>query len=49
MADHLEHADMTLSNIADTWQLVVDEGDMKVYKRETEEEGMVVDPLKAVT
>ena len=39
---------MTLSNIADTWQLVAEDGDMKVYKREMEEDGMVVDPLKAV-
>ena len=46
--EHLEHADMTLSNIADSWTLVADEGDMKVYKRELEEDGMVVDPLKAV-
>jgi collagen type IV alpha-3-binding protein len=46
--EHLEHADMTLSNIADSWTLVADEGEMKVYKREMEEDGMVVDPLKAV-
>ncbi|RXN21203.1 collagen type IV alpha-3-binding isoform X1 [Labeo rohita] len=29
------------------WQLVVEEGDMKVYRREVEENGIVLDPLKA--
>lgn len=29
------------------WQLVVEEGDMKVYRREVEENGLVLDPLKA--
>ncbi|XP_051981858.1 ceramide transfer protein-like isoform X2 [Xyrauchen texanus] len=29
------------------WQLVVEEGDMKVYRREAEENGIVLDPLKA--
>lgn len=30
------------------WQLFAEEGEMKMYKRELEEDGMVVDPLKAV-
>lgn len=29
------------------WQLLVEEGDMKVYRRELEENGIVLDPLKA--
>ncbi|XP_051551915.1 ceramide transfer protein isoform X6 [Myxocyprinus asiaticus] len=29
------------------WQLVVEEGDMRVYRREAEENGIVLDPLKA--
>uniref|UniRef100_A0A671QVN4 Ceramide transfer protein n=1 Tax=Sinocyclocheilus anshuiensis TaxID=1608454 RepID=A0A671QVN4_9TELE len=29
------------------WQLVVEEGDMKVYRREVEENGIVLDPFKA--
>ncbi|KAK7165005.1 hypothetical protein R3I94_003400 [Phoxinus phoxinus] len=29
------------------WQLVIEEGDMKVYRREVEENGLVLDPLKA--
>lgn len=30
------------------WQLFAEEGDMKMYRRELEEDGLVVDPLKAV-
>ncbi|XP_013867079.1 collagen type IV alpha-3-binding protein [Austrofundulus limnaeus] len=29
------------------WQLVVEEGEMKVYRREVEDNGIVLDPLKA--
>lgn len=29
------------------WQLFADEGEMKMYRREEEIDGMVVDPLKA--
>ncbi|XP_035667770.1 ceramide transfer protein-like isoform X1 [Branchiostoma floridae] len=29
------------------WQLLLEEGEMKVYRREVEEDGIVVDPLKA--
>jgi collagen type IV alpha-3-binding protein len=48
VADHIRHADMTAADVADTWALIAEEGDMKVYKRELEEDGMIVDPLKAV-
>lgn len=30
------------------WQLFAEEGEMKMYRRELEEDGLVVDPLKAV-
>ena len=42
------HADMTAADFASTWMLIAEDGEMKVYKREVEENGMVVDPLKAV-
>jgi len=29
------------------WQLFVEDGEMKMYRREVEEDGLVVDPLKA--
>lgn len=31
----------------DTWQVIAEEGDLKVYKRELEVNGVVIDPLKA--
>lgn len=31
----------------DAWQLFAEEGEMKMYKREEEVNGLVVDPLKA--
>ena len=46
--DHITHADMTASDVANTWTLIASEGDMKVYKREMEDNGVVVYPLKAV-
>ncbi|KAK7492548.1 hypothetical protein BaRGS_00016214 [Batillaria attramentaria] len=30
------------------WQCIVDQGDLKVFKRELEENGIVIDPMKAV-
>ena len=39
---------MTARDVADTWQLIAEEGDMRVFKREQEEDGMIVDPIKAV-
>ena len=48
MNDHIAHADMNATEISKSWQLLAEEGDMRVYKRELEEDGMVVDPLKAV-
>ncbi|KAK2157799.1 hypothetical protein LSH36_184g03031, partial [Paralvinella palmiformis] len=48
VAEHMMHADMTAADFASTWMLIAEDGEMKVYKREVEENGMVVDPLKAV-
>lgn len=31
----------------DGWQLFTEEGAMKMYRREEEQDGLVVDPLKA--
>lgn len=42
---------MKLSNFkvdSSIWELIHEEGEMKVYRREMEEDGMIVDPLKAV-
>ncbi|ESN95992.1 hypothetical protein HELRODRAFT_114561 [Helobdella robusta] len=46
--DHIKHADMSANDVADTWTLVASEGEMKVYKREVDDGGEVVYPLKAV-
>ena len=48
VGEHLAHADMRAAEIAKTWQLIAEDGDMKVFKREVEEDGVCVDPLKAV-
>ncbi len=48
MADHIKNADLTASDVADQWMLIAEDGDMKVYKREQEIDGVVVDPIKAV-
>jgi len=33
-------------NVTHGWDLIHQEGEMKVYRREVEENGIVVDPLK---
>jgi hypothetical protein len=33
-------------DVSDGWDLIHQEGEMKVYRREVEENGIVVDPLK---
>lgn len=48
VTEHLQHADMSAKDISDSWMLIAEDGEMRVYKRELEEDGMVVDPLKAV-
>lgn len=32
----------------DVWECIAEEGELKVYKREMEVDGVVLDPLKAV-
>ena len=46
--DHIVNADMTASDVADTWTLIAEEGEMRVYKKEHMEDGLIVDPVKAV-
>ena len=37
-----------LNDDDELWQCIADQGDLKVYKRELEENGIVIDPVKAV-
>lgn len=46
--EHFRTADMTASDVAQTWTLVMEEGDLKVYKKETVEDGILIEPHKAV-
>ena len=48
VSDHIKNADLSLRSTADAWQLIMEDGDMKIYRREQEENGIVVDPIKAV-
>ncbi|KAL5004461.1 hypothetical protein ScPMuIL_017917 [Solemya velum] len=48
VSSHLLRLDERTETGADTWQCIAEDGELKVYKREIEENGMVVDPLKAV-
>lgn len=43
----LHHARQGVGEGGNGWQLFADEGEMKMYRREQELDGMVVDPLKA--
>nr|XP_032824212.1 ceramide transfer protein-like isoform X1 [Petromyzon marinus] len=43
---HMEYSLQDVGGDAN-WQLIVEEGDMKVYRREVEDNGVVLDPLKA--
>lgn len=44
---HLLRMDEKCEDGEDTWQVIAEEGDLKVYKREIEIDGIVLDPLKA--
>ncbi|XP_056276136.1 ceramide transfer protein-like isoform X2 [Pseudoliparis swirei] len=44
--DHMTYSLQDVGGDAN-WQLVIEEGEMKVYRREVEENGIVLDPLKA--
>ncbi|KAJ8304153.1 hypothetical protein KUTeg_017736 [Tegillarca granosa] len=44
---HLKNLEHRNNEGHDLWQCIAEEGDLKVYKRELEVDGVVVDPLKA--
>lgn len=46
-SEQLHYARQGVGEGASGWQLFADEGEMKMYRREQEIDGMVVDPLKA--
>ena len=41
-----EHLQYVREDVSHGWDLIHQEGEMKVYRREVEENGIVVDPLK---
>ncbi|XP_055679742.1 ceramide transfer protein [Lutzomyia longipalpis] len=45
--NQLSHARQGVGEGGNGWQLFADEGEMKMYRREEEVNGMVIDPLKA--
>ena len=45
VSEHLLHCN---DNITSEWQLIAEDGEMKVYKMELEVDGITVDPIKAV-
>ena len=48
VCDHqLHHALKGVSDDVSGWQLFAEEGEMKMYRREEEIDGMVIDPLKS--
>lgn len=47
-AEHLKFLEDKNDEGEDNWIMLHEEGEMKVYKRELEEDGLVLDPLKAV-
>ncbi|XP_041373633.1 ceramide transfer protein-like [Gigantopelta aegis] len=47
VSDHLFRLNERTKDGQDTWQLIAEDGDLKVFKREVEENGIVIDPLKA--
>lgn len=46
-AEQLNYARQGVGEGGNGWQLFADEGEMKMYRREEEVNGMVIDPLKA--
>jgi collagen type IV alpha-3-binding protein len=42
-----EHLQYVREDVSDGWDLIHQEGEMKVYRREVEENGIVLDPLKS--
>eukprot|EP00088_Acartia_fossae_P021409 TRINITY_DN2286_c0_g1_i1.p1 TRINITY_DN2286_c0_g1~~TRINITY_DN2286_c0_g1_i1.p1 ORF type:complete len:584 (-),score=74.14 TRINITY_DN2286_c0_g1_i1:544-2295(-) len=47
-ANQLKYARITVGPEEGVWELFAEDGEMKMYKREEEVDGMVVDPLKAI-
>lgn len=45
VAEQVQYAKMGIGK--DSWQLFSEEGEMKMYRREEEVNGLVIDPLKA--
>ena len=43
--EHIRLADMSTDN---SWQLLAEDGDLRVYKQELIENNLVIDPIKAV-
>ncbi|XP_074649947.1 ceramide transfer protein-like [Tubulanus polymorphus] len=49
VSGHMQFTDFDLTSFeAADWQLIAEETDLCVYRRELEEDGMIVDPLKIV-
>lgn len=46
--EHIKRAGRMQGEGGECWELIHEEGEMKVYKMEIEQEGMVVDPMKAI-
>ncbi|XP_050401750.1 ceramide transfer protein [Patella vulgata] len=42
------HLGQINENLEESWTCIAEEGELKVYKRELEEDGIVIDPLKAI-
>ena len=50
IAEHMErHVPNDPEADQASWQLFFEEGDMKVFKRDSEENGMIIYPVKVVT
>ena len=48
VSNHLRRLLTEDKELKDEWQCIVDQGDLKVFKRELEENGVPLDPMKAV-
>ena len=48
VARHIHQLNEKTAAGEDTWTCIAEDGELKVYKREIEDNGIVLDPLKAV-
>lgn len=46
--NHIRRLLMEPAEARGDWVCIVDQGDLKVFKRELEEDGIPIDPMKAV-